>query len=99
MDWCKQHNQYECGCDHRDPILKWLRNPLLFVHTTRPELQRQVADEAADEIARLRARVAELERALDRLYSACMEADYHGELDARVDGSILDAAKAALEGE
>ena len=67
------------------------------VHCTEDEATHALME--LSDFSVLRARVTELERALDRLYSACMEADYHGELDARVDGSILDAARVALEEE
>ena len=44
------------------------------------------------------AQVAALQTALRDIYEACYAADCDGELDSRIDGDILDAARLALKG-
>lgn len=46
----------------------------------------------------LNAKVAALQTALRDIYEACYAADCDGELDSRIDGAILDAARIALKG-
>lgn len=44
------------------------------------------------------ARAEKLQAALHDIYEACYAADCDGELDYRIDGDILDAARLALKG-
>ena len=44
------------------------------------------------------ARADRLQAALHDIYEACYAADCDGELDSRIDGDILDAARLALKG-
>jgi len=55
-------------------------------------------DEMKVRAEKAEAQVAALQTALRDIYEACYAADCDGELDSRIDGTILDAARIALKG-
>ena len=59
---------------------------------------RPLEDAALKRAKAAEARAERLQAALHDIYEACYAADCDGELDSRINGDILDAARVALKG-
>jgi hypothetical protein len=60
-------------------------------------LQHRIENALAKSVREAMERAADLQTALQNLFDACIVADSHGDLSEAIDGSLLDAARKAIE--
>jgi len=91
--------KYICPACYKEVESDWTETG-----TTCPSCENQIGyaksytDYLTVEINKLRAENAKLREALEEIYEACMAADEDENLSDRIDGDMLDRARAALDG-